>query len=298
MKYLHRLNYCLYFIYHFIKDGIYRDIKRLNILNREETVKYIIEHHVSISRFGDGEFKLMQEIDTGFQRANPRICELLKDALNSKDSRHISCIPHVWKELHLLKYNAFEYLSSYLLRNWSLIKKLLDTDQLYLDACCTRFFIDYRSPKYAKRIIPQLKKIWEGQSVCIIEGEYSRLGVGNDLFTNAESISRIICPSTNAFDKYDEIIRSVQNNEKFDLYLIALGMTATCLAYDLAKLGYWAIDIGHIDVEYCWYKMGAKTKVPIPGKYVAESNNSLVNESVNLDKYNKQIIASVLNDEQ
>lgn len=31
------------------------------------------------------------------------------------------------------------------------------------------------------------------------------------------------------------------------LILIALGMTATVLAYDLSKAGFWAIDIGHID---------------------------------------------------
>ena len=38
--------------------------------------------------------------------------------------------------------------------------------------------------------------------------------------------------------------------------LIALGQTATVLAYDLSEAGLQAIDPGHVDVEYEWYRMG------------------------------------------
>ena len=50
---------------------------------------------------------------------------------------------------------------------------------------------------------------------------------------------------------------------KNKLILIALGPTATILAYDLYKLGYRAIDIGHIDIEYEWFLRKANTKIPI-----------------------------------
>lgn len=39
----------------------------------------------------------------------------------------------------------------------------------------------------------------------MIEGEKSRLGVGNDLFEGAKSIRRILGPAQNAFDKYEEL---------------------------------------------------------------------------------------------
>lgn len=42
------------------------------------------------------------------------------------------------------------------------------------------------------------------------------------------------------------------------LILLSYGMTATVLAYDLAKLGYWAVDLGHLDLEYEWYLHGAE----------------------------------------
>ena len=38
--------------------------------------------------------------------------------------------------------------------------------------------------------------------------------------------------------------------------MIALGPTATVLAYDLAARGFWALDIGHIDLEYEWFLNG------------------------------------------
>lgn len=28
--------------------------------------------------------------------------------------------------------------------------------------------------------------------------------------------------------------------------------------------------IGHVDIEYCWYKMNARTKVAVPSKSVNE----------------------------
>jgi hypothetical protein len=88
----------------------------------------------------------------------------------------------------------------------------------------------------------------------IVEGEKTKLGIGNDLFSNAAKLRRIIVPAEHCFDVYDDIINAVKlcyDND--DLILIAAGPTATVLAYDLSTEGYWAIDIGHIDIEYSWY---------------------------------------------
>jgi len=62
------------------------------------------------------------------------------------------------------------------------------------------------------------------------------------------------------------------------------------LAYDLSKLGYQAIDVGHIDIEYEWLMMGAKHKVNIKSKYVNEviGGDKIVIE--NEDVYQRQIL--------
>ena len=113
---------------------------------------------------------------------------------------------------------------------------------------------------------------------------------------NAKSIHRILCPSKNAFSTYHEIFSIAAEKipkDKNTLVLIALGMTATILAYDMYKLGYQAIDIGHADIEYCWWKMKAEDRCPIPHKATFEADAYEGIGDVNDDIYKKQIIAEV-----
>ena len=106
-----------------------------------------------------------------------------------------------------------------------------------------------------------------------VEGKDTKMGVGNDLFDNARSIRRILCPSKDAFDKYDQILDKVleMSRNGNDLFILALGPTATVMAADLCKAGVQALDMGHMDIEYEWFRMGATRKVPITGKFSNEA---------------------------
>ena len=73
--------------------------------------------------------------------------------------------------------------------------------------------------------------------------------------------------------------------------MLMLGPTAKVLACDLAFEGYWALDIGHIDSEYEWYKMGAMQKVKFKNKHAAEFNFDENIELENDDIYAKEIVA-------
>ena len=103
----------------------------------------------------------------------------------------------------------------------------------------------------------------------------------------------ILGPSTNAFDYYDEIVEEALKIEKTALFLIALGPTATVLAYDLYKNGYQAIDIRHIDVEYEWYRLGVENPVKLGNKYVCEAPNGDAVDEIIDKEYFQQIIARV-----
>jgi len=81
----------------------------------------------------------------------------------------------------------------------------------YYSSRITRFYIDYESKKKVPKYIKKIKKIWDNREVVFVEGDKSRLGVGNDLFSNAKSIQRIICPSINAFNYYNDIINQIEN---------------------------------------------------------------------------------------
>lgn len=137
-----------------------------------------------------------------------------------------------------------------------------------------------------------VKKIWDGRDVVIVEGAKTRSGVGNDLYANAKSILRILGPALSGFSKYDDIYDFVVNNiGKDKLILLSFGITATVLSYELAKLGYQAIDLGHLDIEYEWFRMGAKDRVPIKGKFTNEVKAGHNPEECMDPEYKKTIIA-------
>ena len=165
----------------------------------------------------------------------------------------------------------------------------------YFSATISRFYMDYKEKNNIQNYIQKLKKIWEQKDILFIEGEKSRLGIGNGLFNNCKSIKRIICPAINAFKVYDKIIKAVLQYGKNKLILIALGPTATLLAYDLYKLGYQSIDIGHVDIEYEWFLRNATHKIKIENKYVNEvSGKRYIVADVKDNNYYNQIVTKIL----
>ena len=119
-----------------------------------------------------------------------------------------------------------------------------------------------------------------------------------------EAFKEFFGPAENAFAKYDEILTEAKKISKDKLFLLALGPTATILAYDLYKEGYQAVDVGHVDIEYEWFLRKATTKIKIEGKYMGESGvmnkgvdskeERLNVQDLNDEKYNNQIIAKIL----
>ena len=70
------------------------------------------------------------------------------------------------------------------------------------------------------------------------------------------------------------------------IVLLAIGPTATVLSYDLADNGFQVIDIGHLDVEYQWYLMQAKKKMPLENRTtVNEVSDSQFNKISNYNKF-------------
>ena len=109
-----------------------------------------------------------------------------------------------------------------------------------------------------------------------------------------KSIKRIICPTKNAFRVYNKILNSVLKISKDHLILIALGPTATVIAYDLSNLGYQAIDFGHIDVQYELYLRNATNWIRIPYKIVVEYDEGRNGvEDIKDPEYINQIIEKI-----
>lgn len=259
----------------------------------DETIDYIIEHRCSVSRYGDGELLLTNpQKAIGFQKGSTQLAERLKEIIQSNHERHLVCISDTFTDMYRYTRSCRRFWRThfFLYGNWW--DTYLVNGKRYYNTFITRPYMDYVHKEQSARWFQQLKAIWSERDVVFIEGEKSRLGVGNDLFENTQRIRRIICPPQNAFDHYRDILSEAMKLEKEVLILIALGPTATVLAYDLFKAGYQAIDIGHVDIEYEWWRMGAKRKVKLARKYVNEAPNGKEVMDAG-DVYQSQIIKTV-----
>ncbi|MBQ6543112.1 MAG: SP_1767 family glycosyltransferase [Clostridia bacterium] len=265
------------------------------VKSAQETLDYIVKSKCSVSRFGDGEIKLVAGKDISFQKYSPFVTRKMGEALSSDETGHIVCIINFNPdERYREYYNDYwkQHFKSYRLTWLRYLKK----GKTYYDAAVTRQYLPLKDKSGCPEWFRSMKRIWDDQDVVMVEGERSRLGVGNDLFDNAKSIRRILGPAENAFSKYDELLGEVSKIEKNALIILALGPCASALALDLHKMGFRAIDAGHIDVEYEWFRMGAAQKMPIKNKFVNEARTyNEQNENPEPDdSYYKQIIAKII----
>ncbi len=288
-----RIERCYYTLrYRFAKGSIY--IKTESI---ETTIQKIIDEKVSVSRFGDGEFKWIEKLrHNSFQDVDEKLSERLLEVLRSESERHIVCISPAFSGLEYETEESKKYWRAVLGQYGKRWARHLDRSRVYFNANISRFYLNDINKALVNSRFLQLKKIWDGRDLLIVEGEMSRMGAGNDLFENARSIQRLIAPKRNAFSRYDAILEKAKRYGKEKLILIALGPTATVLAYDLAMSGYQAIDLGHVDIEYEWYLMGATKKVPVRWREVNEARtaNEIPFTGPERVKYDSQIIDAVL----
>lgn len=276
--------------------------KKPKVLSSEETIMYILDNKVSISRFGDGEVEIMAGLDLQFQKNDKDLAEKLKRVKTTE--KCLTCIPNIFTKKafskKLIKKDEYFFWVKNLIKHEYRYRKLFGKMNVLGDAFISRFYMRYndKSKEKNEKYIKSLKRLWDKRDIVFIEGENSRLGYGNDLFNNANSIKRILCPAKNAFFVYDKIIESIKSNcNKNDLLILALGPTATAMAFELSEIGYQALDFGHIDIEYEWFLIGADHKVPILHKHVNECK-SMGDVDTNLldENYKKQIIGRILNE--
>lgn len=259
----------------------------------ESTCEKIISDKCSMSRYGDGEFEIiLGHAKDIYQDNDDDLAKRLREILLSDLDNHIVALADDYGAMEGLRRKNRNTIRRYMTEEKR--KKhyaLLNMDKEYYNAYISRPYVIYPHNEIdrAKERFDDLKRIWAGRNVLLIEGSSTRMGVGNDLFTNTESIQRMIAPNENAYRVYNEIYHAALQYGQNKLILIALGPTATVLAYDLAKAGYWALDIGHLDLEYEWFLKG-KGYSYVPCKY----NNEMLGDTTVIDiqdeEYEKSII--------
>lgn len=260
------------------------------VLSIGETLEYIVSNRCSAIRFGDGEMAIIRGFSIAFESFSQELSTRLTQALTSNLKNCLVCIPDVFEDLDQYTSKAASFFKVELGRTRRKWSQLLSKDQVYGNSFLSRPYIDRADKTNCKQHFDKAKEMWKESNVWIVEGMQSRLGVGNDLFSNCQSVKRILCPATNAFSRYDKILSKCRNIPKDELVLVALGPCAKVLVYDLARADYQAIDIGHIDIEYEWFLSGSLSKTTITGKYVNEVRSGRSPQNIEDPKYHSEII--------
>ena len=269
----------------------------LKIMGAEETIAHIKEYNCSIARYGDGELQIMLQMgEPTFQKGSAELAEGLRGVFKNPSDNLLVCMPSGLVSTYGLHEGGKNFWRGWAITHQpkvvSVIRQYLDKDYRFGDANISRPYSPYKSNRKAQKLFPMLKSLWHGRDILFVEGEKTRLGVGNDLFNNAKSIKRILCPAENAFDAYDRILETVISRWQGELVILALGPTATVLASDISQRGIQALDLGHIDIQYEWYLAGEKF-VPVKGKYTNETLDGRQVDSCDDKEYLSQIIAEV-----
>ena len=244
-----------------------------------------------MSRLGDGEFDQFSGGGDNYQRNDRELCDKLREILHSNVPNHIVCVTNAIVSLEERTEENIAYWKEYLKSNRHKFYKNIDMNKTYYNTSATRVYKLLDNKELAGSRFEKWKQLWENEDVIFIEGKDTRMGVGNDLFFNTKSIRRIIGPAENAFDKWKELLYEAEKFEKSVLFILALGPTATVLSYELAKAGYRALDLGHIDVEYEWF-LKHNYHIAIEGKYTNEVQGGNEVEKCEDEEYTKQIVYS------
>lgn len=268
---------------------------RYKVVTVDQTIEELLKTKKSLIRFGDGELSILRGGNIGFQKSSEKLKARLAEILSLKSNDLMLAVPGpLGKEYSCLTNKAFKWWKQNIYHEKYYWHQYLHKDQIYYNALVSRFYVGVEKRDDSQRIIENLKLLWDDKKVLIVEGKYTKMGIGNDLFLKAKEIKRILCPPENAFDLYDEILKkTLVFARDFDFVLVSLGPAAKILVYDLYKQGVRAIDIGHVDNEYEWYLKGDHCRSAIKGKYVNEiAGGNIVNESDN-EVLKKEIVCVI-----
>lgn len=264
-----------------------------------ETIDKILADQCSICRFGDSEFLYITERRSlPYQKQNTRLREYLIKILRSQNKEILVGLPIGYYSLTNLKKKSKTTWRAVISWTYPSLSNILLPQKQYYNASMTRLYMDYEDTSHSDAWFKKVRSIWNKRDILLIEGEKSRLGVGNDLFNNANSIKRALGPVKDAFDQFDNLLSFASQQDKSNLILVAMGPTAKPLCYELALQGFQAIDIGNLDVEYEWFLRGATEKIKIPGKYTSEAKGGRIVDDVKDEKYESQIIARFINENE
>lgn len=282
----------------YIMSSLYPLVVRIwplpSVLSIPETLDLLNATEHSIVRFGDGEFLYVcDKLNLPFQSYDPELAKKMMQMLHYEHPHILVGLPSGYHSLNGLSPKGKRFWRSQISWIYPRLRKHLSLSKTYANASITRIYAEYADKSHCKDWFERFMKLWYRRDIVLIEGEKSRVGVGNDLFAGARSVKRILGPMHHAWGSYEALLAEARKVPKDTLLLLSLGPCAKVLGHTLALEGYRVLDIGNLDIEYEWYRRDAPGKVKIPGKYTSEAKGGRVVEDSEDPIYLSQIIAHI-----
>lgn len=277
-KVLAHIDYLLYYI------GIRKCNMKVETI--DETIEDLLHSQKSIVRFGDSDITMVRGRSVVYQEVNPDIVEGFKRILRYEYDGLIVAIPKIFDNLDMYRKESRQFWKDHLFFCRKIYMKNCNDKRIYGNAYITRFYYPMEDKSRCGSWIESIRQIWKDRDIVVVEGEKTHNGVGNDLLDTAHSIERIIGPSTQAYEKVDEIFECCKVYPKDRLFLVSMGIAAKFLAEKLFLEGYRVLDIGNLDMEYEWYLHQAKYKEKVP-------KHDIIGEEANRDAGYHEYLAQI-----
>ena len=274
-------------IYNFNYSGPFKS--KLHVMSINDTVQSLCNSSASLVRFGDGEFKLISGKDISNQRFSSELGQRLLKILNSDSDSLLVALPDIFEGMDQFVPSSRRFWKEHLLFHRQNYFKYCKPG-LYANSFISRPYIMYADKQKQAKVFQSISKLWKNADIIFVEGTISHNAVDNDLFSNAKSIRRIIGPSENAYEKYDDLLNECLKQPKSTLILVTLGAAGKVLTYDLWKNGYHVLDIGSLDMEYGWYIEGATSKCRVPKHEICTFEENI---AAGYNEYLSQIISVI-----
>ena len=254
-------------------EGDLEKIHKYQVKNKLQTLEYLVENNVSISRFGDGELHLMLGIPIPCQRTDEKLSARLKEILSTQHEKLLVgipqlCVSYLGHDINLIKSDRATY--GRLLPE---MYKYLNPQNTYYSADISFEYIQKGmnvGKDYYEKYYSMFRSLWDKKDIVIVCGDRVFDYFEYNIYDNAKSVEYIYAKTNDAFEDYDKIIEKIKQHDKNKPIILMLGPTATVLAYDLSNAGYRALDLGHIAKDYDAYKKGLEINIENIGKFFAK----------------------------
>ena len=248
---------------------------KIHVLSVDDTIKAISNPKMSMIRFGDGEIQMIRGKALAFQKSNQELAEGLREALRAHDENLMIMIPDIFDGLGQYERSSQEFWKDHLLFCRKIYNENCDPAVIYGNAFISRCYFILKDQSKSGIWFAKIRQIWNGKKVTVVEGAGSHTGVTNDLLDSAAEVERILCPPSQAFASYQEILNACEKIDPERLVLLSIGPSAKPLGLALFRKGYRILDIGNLDTEYEWYRAGAKTKIDVPKHHILTEEENI-----------------------